>query len=196
VRGNFEYFALPNRASAVTDTSAKHLPKDVLFDLLPASFEPWGSHPMYLAAPPTSESVNRINADLGITLPTLFIEVAAACSSYGGWFNSVGDDYESHMHMVNLNRSWREEGLPDRYVLLIHGHDGYCDAWDRDGAPVNGELPIAYFHYNVDRHGLTGLKPSAQNFADYIDRFVRDHAPRCPIKNLRRRAKRILALYS
>ena len=74
----------------------QHLPKDVLLDLLPAAFEPWGSSGWYPSRPPTAESVERIESALRITLPPLFVEVAAACSSYGGWFNSIGDDYESH----------------------------------------------------------------------------------------------------
>jgi hypothetical protein len=174
-------------------SSGNHLPKDILFKLLPASFEPWGSAGMYQALPPTQESINRINAELGITIPPLFVEVAASCSSYGGWFNSIGDDFTSHMHITALNRSFREYGLSPRYVLLIHGHDGYCDAWDTEGTSPSGEPPIVNFNYDTERPAVRGLRPSARSFADYIDTLVRTKAPRCPVKALRRRAKRILA---
>jgi len=98
----------------MSDTFPNYLPKDVLFKVLPASFEPWGSMELFRASPPTPDSVKRINAELGITLSQLFIEVAAACSSYGGWFNSIGDDYESRWHLFEVNKIFRDEGLPDR----------------------------------------------------------------------------------
>lgn len=84
--------------------------------------------------------------------------------------------------------------MPARYVLLNHGHDGDCDAWDREAQPgSNGELPIVYFDYDTERRQLSGLRVSATSFAEYIDAFVRAHAPQCSMKALRRRAKRILA---
>ena len=129
-------------------------------------------------------------------VPPLFIEVAAACPSYGGWFGSIGDDFDSHNHLLGINRAFREEGLIPRYVLLNHGHDGDCDAWDvRAERSANGEMPIVYFNYDCDGRGLRGLRPSAKTFAEYIDAFVRARAPRCPEKALRRRAKRVLAAH-
>jgi hypothetical protein len=172
----------------------QHLPKAALFELLSASFEPWGSS-AYPSRPPTNESVRRINAELGITLPPLFIEMAAACSSYGGWFNSIGDDFDSHLHILKMNSMFREEGLPPRYVLFNHGHDGDCDAWDTEALPSADELPIFYFDYDCERRDFSGLRPMASSFADYLDEFVRTHAPRCPVKSLRRRAKRVLAQF-
>lgn len=169
------------------------LPKAVLLDLLPATFEPWGSGGLFPSRPPTSESIDRIESALRIKLPRLFVEVAAACSSYGGWFNSIGDDYENHSHILRTNVAFREEGLAARYVLLNHGHDGDCDAWDTEAQPNEGELPIVYFSYDVDRHALSGMRPSASCFADHIDDLVRAKAPRCPVKGLRRHAKRVLA---
>ncbi|HYE17619.1 MAG TPA: hypothetical protein VEA69_04200 [Tepidisphaeraceae bacterium] len=170
------------------------LPKTVLLSLLPASFEPWGASDWYPSRPPTPDSVARVESELAIRVPGSLVEVARACPSYGGWFGSVGDDFESHNHILSINRAFRAEGLSSRYVLLNHGHDGDCDAWDT-GAPAdrNGELPIVYFNYNCDRRELRGLRPSAGSFAEYVDAFVRLHAPRCPVKGLRRRAKRMLA---
>ena len=177
----------------------KLLPKDVLLDLLPAAFEPWGSYFFYPSRPPTAESVERIESALRITLPSLFIDVAAACSSYGGWFNSIGDDYESHAHIINLNEGFHAAGLSPRYVLMNHGHDGDCDAWDTEAPPIDGELPIVYFNYddyNDDGHYLfQGLKAYASSFAEYIDAFVRNKAPRCAVEELRRHAERVLAEY-
>jgi hypothetical protein len=179
---------------------SKLLPKDVLIDLLPAAFEPWGSSGLYPSRPPTAESVERIESTLHIKLPQLFIDVAAACSSYGGWFNSIGDDYESHAHILRLNAGFRESGLPPRYILMNHGHDGDCDAWDTEAPPIGGELPIVYFNFDNDANDdgpylFQGLKAYASSFADYIDAFVRKKAPDCAVEELRRHAKRVLAEY-
>lgn len=170
----------------------RRLPKEIMLGLLPAAFEPWGS---LESRPPTDESIRRIESTLRIKLPALFVEVANACSSYGGWFNSIGDDYENHQHILSLNAAFHAEGLATRYVLMTHGHDDDCDAWDLEGAPSNDEYPIVCFDYDCDRNHLSGLKLLAASFADYIDSFVRWKAPRCPVKRLRRRAKRILGEY-
>jgi hypothetical protein len=173
----------------------ERLPKAVLLDLLPATFEPWGSSGLFPSRPPTSESVGQIECSLRIEIPRLFIEVALSCPSYGGWFNSIGDDYKSHAHILSINAAFREAGLAARYILLNHGHDGDCDAWDTEGQPKEGELPIVYFNYDEDRRVLRGIRLSATCFADYIDNLVRAKAPGCPVKGLRRRAKQILAAH-
>ena len=148
-------------------------------------------------APPTAESVERIESVFRIALPPLFIEVAAACPSYGGWFNSIGDDYQSHAHILTLNAALYAGGLPPRYALINHGHDGDCDAWDLEAPPIRGEPPIVYFSYDdeadVEDRVIRGLKVSALSFTDYIDELVRRMAPRCPVARLRRHAKGVLA---
>jgi hypothetical protein len=166
----------------------------VLLDLLPAAFEPWGSSTWYPSRPPTDLSVQRIESELGIRLPPLFVNIARACPSYGGWFGSIGEDFASHNHIVQINRAFRTEGLDPRYVLLNHGHDGDCDVWDTQPPLAgDGERPIVYFNYDVDRHSTRGFRIIAASFAAYIDAHVRTRAPRCPVKDLRRRAKRMLA---
>jgi hypothetical protein len=98
----------------VSISHPEHLPKDVLLDLLPAAFEPWGSSGWYPSRPPTADSVERIESNLRIAIPRLFIDVAAACPSYGGWFNSIGDDYQSHAHILNLNAALHRGRTEDR----------------------------------------------------------------------------------
>jgi hypothetical protein len=184
------------RYATMGTSPAKLLPKETLLELLPASFEPWGSSSWYPSQPPTDASVQRIAAELRVEVPSLFIEIARACLSYGGWFGSIGDDFASHNHLLSINRAFREEGLTPRYVLLNHGHDGDCDAWDTEAErSTSGEMAIVYFNYDCDRRRLSGLRPSARTFAEYIDAFVRAHAPRCPEQGLRRRAEHILAAY-
>lgn len=182
-----------NSDATVNTWPSNLLPRDILLDLLRASFEPWGSSSWYPSQPPTDASVKRIEAELGVTVPALFIEIARACPSYGGLFGSIGEDCASHNHLLSINQAFREAGLIPRYLLLNHGHDGDCDAWDTVAErEVNGEMPIVY---DCERRQLHGLRPSAKTFAEYIDAFVRAHAPRCPEKGLRRRAMRILAAH-
>ena len=182
------------RYATVTTAAPNLLPKDVLLELLPAAFGPWGASGAFPSRPPTHQSVSRIESELGIRVPPLFIDVAQACDSYGGWFGSIGNDFASHNHLLSINRAWREEGVPPRYVLLNHGHDGDCDAWDTEPQALStGERPIVYFRFDSDRRALSHLCASANSFAEYIDAFVRAHAPRCPVKGLRRKAKRVLA---
>lgn len=173
----------------------KHLPKAVLLDLLPATFERWGSSGWDPSWPPTPEGVERIEFDLRIKLPRLLIEVATSCPTYGGCIGSIGDDYESRNHLLPINAAFREAGLAGRYVLLNHGRDRYFDAWDTEEQPNEDEFPIVYFNYDFDRRILRGIKVSASRFADYVDDLVRAKAPRCPSKGLRRRAKRVLAAH-
>ncbi len=147
----------------------------------------------FAAQPPTRGSVKRIESELGLAIPKLFIEIAQACASYGGWFGSLGEDFESHCHIIAINRAFRELGVPPRYVLLNHGHDGDCDAWDTLASRSTGpELPIVYFRFSNESKELRYLRTVAPTFTQYIDGFVRSAAPRCPVKALRRGAKRIL----
>lgn len=173
------------------------LPRKVHFELLPAAFEPYGSSGWFPSRPPAPESIRRIEDSLSVRLPSLLVEIALACPSYGGWFGSIGDDIESHNHMLTINREFHEAGLPSRYVLLNHGHDGDCDGWDLQGAAgPDGQRPIIYFQYDLDTYfGDQRITPKVTDatFAGYLDRYVRAHAVRCPDDNLRRRARRTLA---
>lgn len=91
----------------------------------------------YGAQPPTEVSIERINRSLGIVLPPVFIKFARECPIYGTWFASIGEDFESFMHLLELNRVFHEaEGdepgdpRPPWLVMINHGHDGDCDCLD------------------------------------------------------------------
>ncbi len=180
----------------MTESPGNLLPMDVLLELLPAAFEPWGSMESFSALPPTRGSVQRIESELGLAIPKLLIEIAQACGTYGGWFGSLGEDVASQSHIITINRTFRAHGVPPRYVLLNHGHDGDCDAWDTFATrPPGNELPIVYFRFSSESKEIRCLRTVASTFAQYIDGFVRSTAPRCPVKALRRGAKRILKGY-
>src|SRR4051812_48827833 len=98
----------------VSTSFSQPLSRETMLELLQASFEPWGSSSWYPSRPPTDASVKRIAVELGVDIPLLFIEIARACPSYGGWFGSIGDDFASHNHLLIINRAFREEGLIPR----------------------------------------------------------------------------------
>jgi hypothetical protein len=171
---------------------AKPLPTELLMQLLSATFEPWGASGVYPSRPPTAESVQKIQDALGIALPKLFIEMAAGCSSYGGWFGSIGEDFESLNHMISINRAFHSDGFDRRYVLLNHGHDGDIDALDTRSVGSSGEHPIVYISEGPDGT-VTQITRTHDTFHEYLSDLCRNSARSCPIKSLRRAAKRLLA---
>ncbi len=170
------------------------LPKHILFEVLDALTRP---EPMGLT-PPTPRSVQVIEAELGIRVPDLFVEIAARWSSFVGYFASLDENFEDHTHILQRNRRYRDWGLPARYVVLNHGYDGYFDAWDLAGerAP-GGELPIVWFSFEFDEPSGGGRFESppllmASSAEEYFDRFVRAQIRSHPKRNLRKRLKRLL----
>jgi len=170
------------------------LPFDVLIELLRYSFEPWGSSGRYPATPPTPKSIEHIHRETGVVIPELLVRVAEACPSYGGWFGSIGEDYGSGNHLLQHNWHWHNVGLPSRYVIFNHGHDGDCDCWDTSGQ-FAGEYPIMYVQM-TDMGSVRFVQPWASSIQEYLDRHAREHGPRCAVKTLRRRAKRLLAAHT
>jgi hypothetical protein len=61
------------------------------------------------STPPTPRSIAAINEALGITLPASFVAFAKACTHYGAMLASIGEDYGSGCHILNLNKSLHHE---------------------------------------------------------------------------------------
>jgi SMI1-KNR4 cell-wall len=81
-----------------------------------------------VAQSPTNESIATIEEQLGILLPNDLIEFARASKNYGNWLASIGPDYESTTHIVNINSRLREEGkLPSNFIAINVGYD---EDWD------------------------------------------------------------------
>ena len=166
------------------------IPDDELFELVEYASEPWGH--TYPATPATGASLARIADELGIVVPPLLIGVSRHCRSYGGWFASIGEDYQSWMHLVALNRAFREAGLPDHLVMLNHGHDGDCDCFVAGGNEP-GEYEIEFWRVHENRRPAERVRTIAPGFRDYLVDYCRHHAPRTTNRARRRRAKRLLA---
>ena len=108
------------------------IPMEILVELCGYAFEPWGSSSWYSAAPATEASIAHISQELGISIPHDFVSLSQGCPVYGGWFASIGEDYDGPVHILALNKLFREADedygeLPSHLVLLNHGHDGDCD---------------------------------------------------------------------
>ena len=173
------------------------MPFETLTELFSIATEPWGSSSWYRAAAPTRPSIDRIQRELGITIPEDFVRLAKACPSYGGWLASIGRDYKRPVHILSLNESFHtaEDGgsLPRHFVLLNHGHDGDCDCWDTRAVTASGELRIVYV--SLDSPESESAQSRFESFRDYIEHFVLHHAPRTPNVEQRRRAKRLIEKY-
>ena len=168
------------------------IPFETIIELCSYAFEPYGSSSWYQYAPPTAESVKLISEELHLVIPDDFIMLARRCPNYGGWFASIGEDYDNPIHILNVNKQFHEEGLPSHFVILNHGHDGDCDCWDKRTVSDKGEHPITYIH--VDEHSVREKRDYIfYSFRDYLENFSRTHSVRTSVRKLRRKAKRILA---
>lgn len=80
----------------------------------------WGAHPR-----PTRASLERISQALRIRLPDLLVSLARESSRFANLFLSLGDNYESHDHIIPYNRYWRQRRrtrrLPKDLVIITNG---------------------------------------------------------------------------
>ena len=125
---------------------------------------------MYPCRPPTESSIGRIEQALGIILPATFIEFSRLVPNYGSWFGSIGDDFDSWMHIVELNKTFHEAdedsiALPDEFIMINHGHDGHCDCFDRTKRSTTNEYPIYYLNVESPKEP----KLMATTFHDYLE---------------------------
>ena len=129
----------------------------------------WMRYPVdaFPSEPPTPKSIARIEKQLGLQIPKIYIELAKLTPNYGVWFGSIGPDYASHNHILTLNTAFHrgnEESaaLPVHFVMLNHGHDGACDCWNLLET-ISDEHPIYYI--NVDSRSKPKLL--AESFVNY-----------------------------
>ncbi len=175
--------------SSRPSASSRLLPIETILKLLPAIFE--GRPFCQPTRPPTRNSVSRVEKSLGVKLPNLLLEVARSHPSYGYWFNSIGNDYRGCNHILGVNASFRERGVPNRYVVFAQGFDDECDAWDLGEPCSGGERPIVYFHFSDDNE-LTDLTRRFNTFHEFMDALCRQCAPLCPLNELRRAALQLI----
>jgi hypothetical protein len=104
-----------------------------------------------IAQSPTDESIAIIEDQLGLVLPSDLIKFARASKSYGNWLASIGPDFESATHIVNINSRLREEGkIPSNFIAINVGYDEDWDCIDMTTYEKNtGEYLITYWAYDV-----------------------------------------------
>lgn len=127
---------------------------------------------LYPSEPPTSDSLKRIEQQLGLIVPPVYVDLARIAPNYGVWFGSIGPDFDSHNHILQLNAAFHQEdegytALPSHFVLINHGHDGDCDCWNLE-EKNSCEHPIYYM--NVERESVPRLLSTT--FLDYWKNFA------------------------
>lgn len=125
------------------------------------------SNEWYPSEPPTSESLKRIEQELGLTIPPSYADLARVAPNYGVWFGSIGPDFDSLNHILKLNAAFHQgdeeyAAFPSQFILINHGHDGDCDCWKLD-EKIGYEHPI--YHVNVEQKSAPRLL--CTTFLDY-----------------------------
>lgn len=102
------------------------------------------------AEPPTAESIALIESSLGITLPDSLVRFAAAAPRYGNWLASLGPDYDSPTHILNINRPGQIPYKPDNFVIINVGYDEDYECIDLETLDrCTGEYLITYWSPTV-----------------------------------------------
>ncbi len=132
---------------------------------------PWTGN-WYPSKPATDASVAFIERALRVALPGDFVEFSRLVHNYGVWFGSIGDDYASHNHLLQLNESAHQAdeesiALPEHWILINHGHDGDCDCFDVSGGS-GSEYPIYYLNVGFPRQPTL----LAATFREYLEKHA------------------------
>jgi hypothetical protein len=131
----------------------------------------------YPSKPATDKSIAYIENKLKIRIPHDFIELSRIADNYGVCFGSIGEDYQSHNHLLQLNEAFHNPEiqaedsctvLPVHWVLINHGHDGACDCFDISAMDANGEYLI--YHLNVECPKEPKLL--ARSFRQYLNDYA------------------------
>lgn len=126
---------------------------------------------IHRAEKPTDESVDRIEKELGLKLPSSLIEFATLSKNYGNWLASLGPDYESYCHIITLNKVLTEDGqIPNNFIAINVGYDEDYDCIDAQTYDERtDEYLITYWAYDVS------LRESALygGFPDYIEDHIK-----------------------
>jgi hypothetical protein len=141
---------------------------------------------------PTIKSVDRINRELGIVLPASFIKFAERCPGYTSLFSSIGEDFDSAYHILNVNREFHSDephySVPRWFVVFNHGHDEDCDGFDSRKSGADGEYPVMYWDASQGVAFDNARWPVYSHFQDYLEFTLTYHAKNAD----RERAERII----
>ena len=99
------------------------------------------------ASQPSDSSLEKIQRELGFSVPSDFVEFARRCAVYAGWFTSIGEDFDNPLHILSINRRYRTAeygGLPKDLVVINHGYDGDLTCYDLSNVDAEGRISICY----------------------------------------------------
>lgn len=123
---------------------------------LAKTFDRQQHHICCTALPPTSNSILRIEEVLKIHLPKSFIAFAQHSKQYGNWLASIGEDYRSETHIINMNQeshgsSSNEIQKPSNFIIFNVGYDEDFNCFDSETYDEDiDEYLITYWYPGVD----------------------------------------------
>ena len=104
----------------------------------------------FAVEPPTDSSIRKINTHFAIELPHELILFAKLSKSFGSWFASLGEDYDSPKHIIRINSYWRRRrktrAIPRNLLIINRGFDDDLDCIELDSLNVStGACSIRYW---------------------------------------------------
>jgi hypothetical protein len=140
----------------------------------------WEPHPK-----PTDSSLAEIGSRLRLSIPKEFSDFAKASSRFSNVFLSLGDNYESHNHIIPYNLYWksrrRTRRLPSDLVIIT---DGFMDEdfWCLVRPPIAssaGNVAVEYWSpapigYPKGSH----RGPRYESFTAFLEMLISDHSQR------------------
>lgn len=137
---------------------------------LAKEYESTVKHIIYSAEQPTEDSIQTIEAKLGIKLPNSFIEFARSSKNYGNWFVSIGPDYSSESHILTINSALVNEGkLPKNFVAINVGYDEDYSCIDVETYDTEtDEYLITYWASDVSQR----KSALSEGFPQYIKQLI------------------------
>ena len=123
---------------------------------LAKQFDHGQSHIIYTAPAPTEKSVAKIEEHFGHCLPMSLITFAKHSEHYGNWLASLGEDYDSRTHIININNQRHnepnaEERLPQNFLIINVGYDDDFDCMDLETYDNEAdEYLISYWYPGID----------------------------------------------
>ncbi len=120
---------------------------------------------IHKAAPPTTDSIAKIERTLNIKLPPSLLRFTTAAPNYGNWLASIGPDYDSPTHILNINQPEQFPTKPQNFIIINIGYDQDYDCIDLETQDKqSGDYLITYWSPDIDLRE-SGLH---ENFMDYM----------------------------
>ncbi len=124
-------------------------------DRLAKQYDSKFHHQKNSAPAPTHESVSRIEEHFGCVLPKSLVRFCEKSEHYGDGLASIGPDFKSMNHIININKVWREEvdeeqRVPSNLLIINVGYDEDFNCIDKETYDeATGEYLITYWAYDV-----------------------------------------------